>query len=565
MKQTSLTLRNNLVSLLPLYLFFFYFSGIHHIALQLTDSTIFIGFRQAVYMSLLWLIPPLLFPQKTKLISGLIGIMLWATSLVSIGYFCIYQNEFSHSVLYIALESNIAESSEYLEQYLKWWMLPIFLLHTVIAFWLWSRLQPVYMAGKTKSVICVFILMLLFIFPVTKDYFIKGDTWVATIDKLQKRMEPAEPWQLVMGYMQYRKQLAEMQTLLEENRKVPPLTNLHDKHSDLSATLVLVIGESTNRQHMSLYGYTRKSTPNLDAIQNELTVFDNVVSSLPATIESLQQVLTFADQQNPDLFLTKPSLMNMMKQAGYKTFWITNQQTMSKRNTMLTNFSKQMDVQHYMNHSRNQNTREYDSNVFKPFDEALKDEAKRKFIIVHLLGTHMKYKYRFPPEFERFKNEIGISKGLVNVINDGQLQEINDYDNAVLFNDYVVSRLKLKLDNGAKRGLMVYLSDHGEDVYDTPPHNFIGRNVDKPTLPMYAVPLLIWLSPEWQKTTPLNLTSFADRPYSLEHFIHTWSDLVGLTYDGFDPSKSLINEEYKTHPLIIGFKKEKKNVEWLYQ
>ncbi|MFO6427989.1 hypothetical protein ACLBOM_34695 [Escherichia coli] len=30
--------------------------------------------------------------------------------------------------------------------------------------------------------------------------------------------------------------------------------------------------------------------------------------------------------------------MNMMKQAGYKTFWITNQQTMTARNTMLTVF-----------------------------------------------------------------------------------------------------------------------------------------------------------------------------------------------------------------------------------
>ena len=40
-----------------------------------------------------------------------------------------------------------------------------------------------------------------------------------------------------------------------------------------------------------------------------------------------------------------PSLINLMKQAGYRTYWITNQQTMTKRNTMLTTFSEQADEQ----------------------------------------------------------------------------------------------------------------------------------------------------------------------------------------------------------------------------
>ncbi|MGG7125769.1 sulfatase-like hydrolase/transferase, partial [Salmonella enterica] len=74
-----------------------------------------------------------------------------------------------------------------------------------------------------------------------------------------------------------------------------------------------------------------------------LTVFNNVETSRPYTIEMLQQALTFADEKNPDWYLTKPSLMYMMKQAGYKTFWITNQQTMTAPNTMLTVFSKQTD------------------------------------------------------------------------------------------------------------------------------------------------------------------------------------------------------------------------------
>ncbi len=94
--------------------------------------------------------------------------------------------------------------------------------------------------------------------------------------------------------------------------------------------------------------------------------------------------------------------MNMMKQAGYKTFWITNQQTMTARNTMLTVFSRQTDKQYYMNQQRTQSAREYDTNVLKPFQDVLNDPAPKKLIIVHLLGTHIKYKYRYPENQGKF-------------------------------------------------------------------------------------------------------------------------------------------------------------------
>lgn len=547
--------------LFKLYLFFFYFSGITHFLLQITDSTIFIGFRQAIYMSLLWLVPVMLWQHRAKLIAALIGIVLWISSLISLGYFCIYGQEFSQSVLFIMFESNPAESSEYIAQYFKWWMLPVFAGHTLVAWWLWRRIEAPTLSPRAALAGSLFILTFLFAFPIFKESVIKQESWPEVVDKLQRRLEPAEPWQMVVGYLQYRKQLASMQALLDQNKKLPPIADLHDRDADLPATLVLVIGESTNRQHMSLYGYPRQTTPRLDAMREQLTVFDKIVSPRPFTIESLEQVLTFADQENPDLSLQKPSLMNMMKQAGYKTYWITNQQTISKRNTMLTNFSKQMDVQHYMNHSRAQNSREYDANVFEPFREVLADEAPRKFIVVHLLGTHMKYDYRYPPEFAKFNDRIGIP----NVISDDKIEAVNAYDNAVLYNDYVVSTLLETLMAKKERSLMVFFADHGEDVYDTPPHNFLGRNEDKPTLAMYAVPMLIWLSPTWQASTGHDFNALTQRPYSLAHFIHTWSDLVGLSHDEFAPEKSLINPAFAPHPLWVGNPKGKAGLRQLQE
>ncbi|MBK7425433.1 MAG: hypothetical protein IPJ48_21410 [Propionivibrio sp.] len=50
------------------YLFFWYFSGIQHVLLQLAGATIFAGIRQATIVSTLWLIPLFRHPDIVDLI-----------------------------------------------------------------------------------------------------------------------------------------------------------------------------------------------------------------------------------------------------------------------------------------------------------------------------------------------------------------------------------------------------------------------------------------------------------------------------------------------------------------
>jgi len=530
------------------YLFFWYFSGVTHVLLQLSGTTGSYGLRQATIASILWLIPLLLFPQRARPIAAGIGLVLWAFSLASLGYYCIYGQEFSQSVIFIMFESNPAEASEYFAQYFAWWMVPALLIYSTVAWLLWRRVRPVHLSRRAAWISVLLIAFSLLAFPQIKNLRRGALSAALAAETIQTRMEPAVPWQMVVGYLQYQEQLAGMQELLDKNKKLPPIENLVDPNSGQPTSFVLVIGESTNRQHMSLYGYARKTTPKLDALRTQLTVFNQVIGPRPYTIEVLQQALTFADQENPDLYLSTPSLMNIMKQAGYKTFWITNQQTMTKRNTMLTNFSQQMDEQIYLNHSREQNSRAYDDNVLEPFQQVLADPAEKKFIVVHLLGTHMVYEYRYPSEFGVFKDKAG----LPGWVTDSQLPLINHYDNAVRYNDHVVASLIERLDARGDRSMMLYFSDHGEDVFDSPGHKILGRNEGRPTEPMYAVPFLIWESENWKKSHPRDLSAFVDRPYQTSHFIHTWADLIGLRFAGFDPSKSLVNSAFKERPLLVG-------------
>ncbi|WP_277762083.1 phosphoethanolamine transferase CptA [Pseudomonas sp. A34-9] len=533
--------------LLWLFVFFWYFSGITQLLIQLTGTSGFSGFRQAFFMSALWLAPMLLFPKRTKVLAAVIGVVLWACSMASLGYFFIYQQEFSQSVIFIMFESNISEAGEYMTQYFAWWMVPAFLAHTVFAYFLWTRLRPVYMPRGRALVAATAIVIAVVGYPLVKQTLRMG-TFAQGFEKFETRIEPAVPWQMAVAYHRYLDTLADMQGMLHNVSKIPPLKNLKEASADQPKTLVLVIGESTNRQRMSLYGYQRNTTPELDKLKDQLAVFDNVVTPRPYTIEALQQVLTFADEEHPDLYLSTPSLVSMMKQAGYKTFWITNQQTMTKRNTMLTTFSEQADEQVYLNNNRNQNAAQYDGDVIEPFNKALADAAPRKLIVVHLLGTHMSYQYRYPPTFDKFQDRTGVPAG----VRDDQVPTYNSYDNAVLYNDFVVSSLIKDYAKSDPNGFLLYLSDHGEDVFDSVGHKTLGRNENKPTAPMYTIPFMAWASPKWKASHDWNFAGDLDRPYSSSHLIHTWADLAGLSFDELDRSKSLVSDSFKARPLLIG-------------
>ncbi|MBX4135184.1 phosphoethanolamine transferase CptA [Pseudomonas rhodesiae] len=530
-----------------LFLFFWYFSGITQLLIQLSGTSGFSGFRQAFFMSALWLAPMLVFPRQTRVLAAVIGVVLWACSMASLGYFFVYQQEFSQSVIFIMFESNISEAGEYLTQYFAWWIVLAFIAHTALAIFLWTRVRPVYLPRGQALLAATAILVAIVGYPLVKQ-IARSETLADGIDRFETRIEPAVPWQMIVAYRRYTEQLDNMQGMLHSASQIPPLTNLKDAAAGQPSTLVLVIGESTNRQRMSLYGYPRATTPELDKLRDQLAVFDNVITPRPYTIEALQQVLTFADEENPDLYLKTPSIVSMMKQAGYKTYWITNQQTMTKRNTMLTTFSEQADEQVYLNNNRNQNARQYDGDVLAPFSKALADPAERKFIVVHLLGTHMSYQYRYPPSFDKFTDREGVPAS----ISDDQLPTYNSYDNAVLYNDFVVSSLIKDYAKTDPNGFLLYLSDHGEDVFDSAGHSTLGRNEGKPTAPMYTIPFMAYASPKWRESHSWNFAGDLQRPYSSSQLIHTWADLAGLSSEELDRSKSLVSDSFKPRPLLIG-------------
>lgn len=547
-------------SLFLIILFFTYFSSALQLYISLSGHSNFIGLRDSIIYSLIWLIPVLFFPNHTRKIATIYGIVVGGLSLISLAYFVIYRQEFSQSVFFVMAESNFSESNEYIQQYLSIKLVLVLILYILVAIVLWKQVKPVYVQNKTKWMVSLLIAIYA-LMPLAISVMVKKTSFEKAGAHLLSRMETTVPWQLLSSYIAYRSQLSNMEDILNNLQSLPLLENLKDSNGDTPRTLVLIIGESTSRTRMGIYGYNRNTTPMIEQFKKEnpnLLVFNDVVSSRPYTIEILEQALTFADERHPDLYLTQPSLIHLMKQAGYKTFWITNQQTMTKRNTMLTMFSKQTDKQYYMNNDRNQSARQYDDAVIQPFKEVLTDPAKKKFIVIHLLGTHMKYEFRYPKssEYNVFQDKTGIPFN----IDDDNAKVYNSYDNAVSYNDYVITTLFNTFKQSHDNGFMLYFSDHGEEVYQTPPYDVLGRNEKAPTKPMYTIPFILWESPSWLKTHPNNYQAYVDRKFSSQDLIHTWSDLAGLTYNLYQPEKSLVNPNFKQSIRWIGDPYDKKGL-----
>lgn len=547
-------------SLFLIILFFTYFSSALQLYISLSGHSNFIGLRDSIIYSLIWLIPVLFFPNYTRKIAAIYGIIVGGLSLISLAYFVIYRQEFSQSVFFIIAESNFNESNEYIQQYLSFKLIAVLVVYILVALFLWKQVKPVYVQNKTKWMVSLLIAIYA-LMPLAISVMVKKTSFEKAGAHLLSRMETTVPWQLMSSYIAYRSQLSNMENILNNLQSLPSLENLTDSNGETPRTLVLIIGESTTRTRMGIYGYNRNTTPIIEQFKKEnpnLLVFNDVVSSRPYTIEILEQALTFADERHPDLYLTQPSLIHLMKQAGYKTFWITNQQTMTKRNTMLTMFSKQTDKQYYMNNDRNQSARQYDDAVIQPFKEVLTDPAKKKFIVIHLLGTHMKYEFRYPKssEYNVFQDKTGIPFN----IDDDNAKVYNSYDNAISYNDYVITTLFNTFKQSHDNGFMLYFSDHGEEVYQTPPYDVLGRNEKAPTKPMYTIPFILWQSPSWLKTHPNDYQAYVDRKFSSQDLIHTWSDLAGLRYNLYQPEKSLVNPNFKPSIRWIGDPYDKKGL-----
>ena len=298
-------------------------------------------------------------------------------------------------------------------------------------------------------------------------------------------------------YMEYRQELNELHALtdiLKKNLDSNTLSQVKYTGEHRRNTVVWVIGESSTKYNWSLYGYERDTTPMIKRIEKSLLVFHEITAAAPITIPAFEKMMTQADKAHPDLWKKTPSIIQLAKQAGYHTYWISNHTT-DAHSGITYIFAHQADDVVMTNKGKARGEGSYDESVFPAYQKALRDPYEKKLIIVHLLGSHPAYNFRYPKSYAIFTGtyDDAVAKTL---LDRGRAKWAvtfrNLYDNSIRYGDYVRYTLLslLQQSRESSHASWLYHPDHGEDVCHH--NNFSGHNPQAKE--QWEIPMLFWAS-----------------------------------------------------------------------
>lgn len=457
---------------------------------------------------------------KNKFFLFVIGYLIMVlTVFIQLSYYSLYQDRINSSTIYILIETNLAESKEFFEVYFGWFnfLLLILLISPIIFFRLLTKTRE---AKNLKIISVMLIFAILFVYH--NKSLAKHNLFYTTWTSYEQYVEQTRLYD-EFGIHKKEGNFKEVKITPSVKRKL----------------FVLIIGESTTRHRMGLYGYPRQTNPELTGIEEQLVIFQDVISPHTHTIPSLGKMLSLNHYENENR-LIHGTLIQLMNQAGLETYWISNQKPVGLHENFVTKIANASSNLHFLN-VKNYNVKShYDEVVLSPLKKIVKNNEDM-FVVIHLLGTHTNYADRYPPEFAQF-NEI---PPLMN--NMKGMETINHYDNAILYNDHIVNGVIKEVKKEDALSYVLYLSDHGEDVFlvkETATHTESNG-----TYPMYDVPFVLWQSREFKEEFSFNFEP--DKPYMLDDLIYSLADLSGIRFQNFEPERSIFNDAFKYRPRSI--------------
>ena len=348
----------------------------------------------------------------------------------------------------------------------------------------------------------------------------------------------------------------EVDEAIETTRQMDKPTGITEPDS---LNLVLVIGESFNKWHSNLYGYTHITNPLLtqEADSGHLFVFTDMVSPFCLTTPALKNMLccnSFSDGEN---WSKSPFLPAIFRQAGYDVYLWDNQCDNSANGHFtfaLNYFLFHPTIRSLSYNATNERSFRFDYGLIHAFQRDVRMKGKYNLLIFHLMGQHFAPQSRYPQveQFCRFtadsihRNESYLTKE--------KKQHIAEYDNATLYNDYVLSRIiDMQRD---KNAVIVYLSDHGEETYDY--KDAMGRQyetMDKGWLQhIHDVPFMIWCSDLYMKRHPETAEAIRQsthRKAMTDNLCHLLFHLGGVRTSYYIADRDVISDQFRFRRRIV--------------
>lgn len=304
---------------------------------------------------------------------------------------------------------------------------------------------------------------------------------------------------------------------------------------------VLVIGESSRRNHWQLFGYDRPTNPKLTKLSNLIPI-TRMVAAWPLTIGAVPDMLT---RKPPTMPIAKTfpeaSIVRVMREAGFDTWWLSNQNPAGKANSAITVYADESA------HVRWLSLHKYDSDLRRALSTVLNKTHGDLFVVLHMMGSHRNYDERYPAQFKRFTPTIADG----NRFNPDVEQTINSYDNTILYTDHVLATLiGLHKETNAVTALW-YESDHGETLptatCPTKGHGY-GYRYEFP------IPAFFWYSDAYAGLFPEKINTLRanrNKRVTDNDTFATLVDMVDVDFPGHDESRSLFISTWHYRPRTV--------------
>ena len=445
--------------------------------------------------------------QKIRLLLRIFNFLLIGYLSLSVfvymTYYKIFGAGFTSTDMISVLLTNSKEAMEFLQSHLGFGslavVLALFAVYMIFIGWLivkGSRMDEI--RGVTSPA----LIRKIIIAVLTMAALVTIAHWIP-------RIFPAWPYHVAHKYLIRAK--AAMAKHDENMEKFHFIGNATDK---MQGTIIVVIGESANRNHMKAFNpaYPAETTPWLSSQKDnaDFYLLKNTYSCYPLTEKSLSMALTNLNQYNGVDRNDMITITDVANKVGYNSYFISNQAP-SPGNMTLALVSGSSKKSFTTTHPGGDDMKVMDYLKTVPTTES-------NFIVIHLEGSHDRYRDRIPPDFDR-----------IHV--DGNSEKVDDYDSSIKYTDEVLKNIYQYAKDNLNLEAMVYFGDHGEDMV-----RFHGDGIF--TWDMIHSPCFVYLSSEYKN----NHSAVANNLRVNENRIFT-NDLL---YDMFCGIMGAINNEYDT-------------------
>lgn len=359
-----------------------------------------------------------------------------------------------------------------------------------------------------------------------------------------------------------------------------------------SLNIILVIGESYIKWHAQIYGYNLQTTPHLKQEQDSgrLFIFNNVLTPSNLTTEVMKDLLCCNNQSEGEAWYDYPYLPAIFKAAGYDVYFWDNQLNFEPVATFsftLNNFLYNPDIRSLSYTQTNTTSSDLDEDIVQSYIGARgkgqgagsKEQGAREDLqtneqdiplaprpsplaptnsslqlsIFHLIGQHHGADAHYPAEtFSHFTAD-SIHR-TADYLDPTKKEYIAAYDNATLYNDHVLHQI-MQLFN-QQQSILIYLSDHGEEVYD---YRDQCHRDQEPITPeklkyQYEIPFVIWCSDSYREAHPETVEAIrqaTDRPFMSDNLCHLLFHLGGIQTPFYKAQYDLISPQYSANKRMI--------------